>query len=147
MILNSRASSAEPGTCKLYHARYIMEVKTPMATFDAGPVPGFEDDLLNELRTLPIDCAHGIYSMLDQLAEAEPSIQERCGRIADRYELYAVSIFDCPRRRLVVTIDENRKGRPRAAHGSVPAGAHACNTGLQLASRQLGLINPSWEPA
>lgn len=118
-----------------------------MATFDAGPVPGFEDDLLNELRTLPIDCAHGIYSMLDQLAEAEPGIQERCGRIADRYELYAVSIFDCPRRRLVVTIDENRKGRPRAAHGSVPAGAHACKTGLQLASRQLGLINPSWEPA
>lgn len=118
-----------------------------MRRFAVKPVHGFQDILLEEVRELPLDCAHGIVKMFDHLEDNDPALRDRCGRIADRFELFAIPVPDCAARKAIVTIDDRDKSRPRAVHGSVLANPFACKTGLQMASRQLGLVNPSWEPA
>lgn len=114
--------------------------------FEVEPVPGHEAEILKEFTDLPLKCADGLEAMLDILAEQEPSPRDRCGLLADRHEIFAVPLPDCAMRRLVLSIDCKAKGRPRAVHGTLPSSPHSCENGRLLATRQLALTGPAWEP-
>ena len=116
-----------------------------MTTFNVEPVPGCEDEVLNEFNELALACADGFSAMLDILQDHEPSLNDRCGHLADQYELYAIPLPDCARRVLIVSIDRKATGQPRRIHGTFPATARACELGRQIAVRQFRLVDPSWE--
>lgn len=118
-----------------------------MPPYAVAPIEGFREDLFKQLRELPIDCAHGMFKMFDHLEFNDPALRDRCGRIADRYELFAIPTPGCPRRCVIVSIDDRDMTFARVIHGSLPANDFTCNNGFQLAARQRELINPSWEPA
>ena len=116
-----------------------------MTTFNVEPVPGHEDEVLEAFAKLPLSCANGFSSMMDILEENDPSLNDRCGFLADRYELYAIPLPDCAGRVLVLSIDQKAAARPRWLHGTLPASASACEQGRQIAVRHFGLIDPTWE--
>lgn len=114
--------------------------------FEVAPVPGHEAQILKEFTDLTLKCADGLDAMLDILAEQEPSPRDRCGLLADRHEIFAIPLPDCAKRRLIVSIDCNAKGRPRALHGTVASSSHSCDEGRRLTTEQLALRGPLWEP-
>lgn len=114
--------------------------------FEVNPVPGHEADILAEFMALPLKCADGFDAMLDILSEQEPSPRDRCGLLADRHEIFAIPLPDCAKRRLIVSIDCKARGRPRALHGTVVSNAQSCAEGRRLATKQLALLGPVWEP-
>ncbi|WP_417741016.1 hypothetical protein [Salipiger sp.] len=116
-----------------------------MSQFTVEPVPGYDDDILNEYNKLPLKCADGLEALIDSLERRDPSIRDRCGLLDDRYEIYAIPIPDCPRRCLVISIDIKDKSQPRALHGTLLKNDTTCDRGRRLATRQLKLINPTWE--
>jgi hypothetical protein len=116
-----------------------------MTTYKVEPVPGFEDGLLKEYSGLPLACADGFSALMDILEENEPGLKDRCGTLADRYELYAIPLPDCLRRVMIVSVDRRASGEPRWIHGTLPASQSACEQGRQIAVRQFRLVDPSWE--
>ncbi|WP_226582793.1 hypothetical protein [Acuticoccus sediminis] len=118
-----------------------------MAQFEVLPVPGYEDAILEEFRTLPLKCADGLDTMIGMLEDREPSVKDWCGLIAGRHELYAIPLPDCAQRRLIVSVRRTDRTRPRTVHGTLPGGEYACSRGRDIAVTQLGLINPLWEAA
>ncbi|MEO9527934.1 hypothetical protein [Roseibium sp.] len=116
-----------------------------MTTFKVEPVPGCEDEIVEEFSRLSLPCANGFASMLDILEENDPSLNDRCGQLADQFELYAVPLPDCPRRVLILSIDQKASGFPRWIHGTLPVSEKACERGSRIAIRQFGLVDPTWE--
>lgn len=116
-----------------------------MSTYKVAPVPGYEDQILEEYARLSLPCADGFYNMIRILEHNEPGLNDRCGLIDDRFELYAIPLPDCVKRAMIVTVDRKRTAMPRAIHGTVPRSSRACDRGAKLAIRQLGLVDPSWE--
>ncbi|SNR44422.1 hypothetical protein [Puniceibacterium sediminis] len=112
-----------------------------MTTYRVEPVPGYEDEVIVLFCGLPLKCADGFDSLLDVFAEREPGILYRCGLLADRYEVYAIDLPDCPELKMILSIDRREPSQPRV----VPTSDDSCNQGASLAIRQFGLINPSWE--
>lgn len=118
-----------------------------MDRFEVKPLPQYEDAILDEYAALPLKCADGFYTMIDLLSERNPSPNDWCGAIDARYDLYAVPLPDCYRRRLVLTVDQTDTDRPRIVHGTISGSEDACSRAARIATRQLALVNPSWEPA
>lgn len=116
-----------------------------MKIFKVEPVPGCEDEIVEEYAGLSLPCANGFSNMLDILEENDPNLNDRCGHLADRFELYAVPLPDCPKRVLIVTIDQKGAGSPRWIHGTLPVSEKTCERGSRIAIRQLGLVDPAWE--
>jgi hypothetical protein len=83
--------------------------------------------------------------MTDILTEREPGIRYRCGLIADRYELYAIPLPDCLERALIISVDRKDKRMRRFLHGCLPVSQGTCDQSAQIAVRQFGLNDPSWE--
>lgn len=114
--------------------------------FEVAPVPGHEAEILAEFTNLPLKCADGLDAMLDILADQEPSPRDRCGLLDDRHEVFAIPLPDCAKRRLIVSIDCKAGARPRALHGTVASNPQSCAEGRRLATEQLALLGPIWEP-
>jgi len=118
-----------------------------MAQYEVAPLPDYIDAILKEYEGLSLPCADGLHTMIERLGEREPSLRDRCGLMADRHELYAITLPDCPRRALVVSIDARATPRPRVVHGTLAIAPELAARARDLARSQLGLINPTWEPA
>lgn len=116
-----------------------------MARYKVEPVPGYEADVLADYTALPLRCADGFAVIMDILEENEPSINDRCGLIADQYELYAIPLPDCVKRAMIMSVDRKDDTSPRAVHGTRVVSDTICDLGAQLAISQYGLTNPSWE--
>jgi hypothetical protein len=116
-----------------------------MASYKVEPVPGFETKILDQFRSLSVTCASGFDHEMDTLEESEPGVLYRCGLLDDRHELFAVPLPDCDGYKLILTIDRKDPVLPRSLHAIIPAADKCCTTGAMIATRQLGLINPSWE--
>jgi hypothetical protein len=113
--------------------------------FEVAPVTGYHDSLLSEFNDLPLACADGLDTMIGRMDHRDPNPKERCGLIADRHELYAVTLPGCDDRAMIMTIDIAAPGRPRAIHGTLPLDPRTNENGRRVAVSQLNLINPSWE--
>jgi hypothetical protein len=109
-------------------------------------VPGFAEVVEDQIRALDADCATGALFLIDELGAADPDLDERCGLLDMRHEVYAVRIPGCRRHRLVVSIDRGGKNAC-AVHGVVPAAGRICDAAHGLAAVQLKLIGRAWEPA
>ena len=107
--------------------------------------PRHEEDVLETIRPLSMQCREGVLMVEEELEANDPDIDERCGLLADRFEVYAVRIPGCRGFRLAVSMDL-RSGSPPAAalHGAVPA-RRACDAARRLATRHRDLIDPAWE--
>lgn len=116
-----------------------------MAEYEVEPVRGFETQILNEYKSLPVNCANGFAVLMDILGKNNPSTKNRCGLLNDRHEIYAIPLPDCQKRLMMMSIDTKDTALPRAIHGVIAANDKACVQGAKLATRQYGLINPSWE--
>lgn len=109
------------------------------------PTPDHEDEVLATIRPLSMACKENILMVAEELARADPEISERCGLLADRYEVYALSVPSCGPMRLVVSLDFGEQVHPSAMiHGTVPR-AQACAKARRLVIRHRSLIDPSWE--
>ena len=112
------------------------------------PVPEFADEVLEEFRTPSTACVSGADFLLEELEEQDPDLSDRCGLLADRWEVYALSIPKCVHLMLLVSLDTRRKKPwPCVVHGLARSRMMPCEAGRHRAARHFGLINPSWEPA
>lgn len=104
-----------------------------------------EDEILASIRSLPMQCREEVLMIEQELESHDPDLDERCGLLADRFEVYAIRVPGCRRFRLAVSMDF-RSGFPPPVtiHGVIPA-RRACEASRHLATRHHTLINPSWE--
>lgn len=108
----------------------------------------FEDEILAELEQASVDCVDGVHLLLEELETQDPGLNDRCGLLATRHEVFALRIPGCARSKLVVSMDlEAAPPRPCAVHGLVASTARPCEAGRRRATTQFGLIDPVWEPA
>lgn len=116
-----------------------------------GTVSRFEREILDEFadRAVSKECASGADFRLEELEEQEPDIDERCGLLDNRHEIYALIIPDCSRYALAVSLDIGSVEQPWpcTVHGLVSRGNRPCEQARFRATKHFQLINPSWEPA
>lgn len=111
------------------------------------PVPAFLDEVLGDFAEHSTRCVAGAEFLLEELEEHDPDLSDRCGLLANRYELYALRIPDCARLVLAVSFDTSGKRPwPCIVHGLVARTARSCEVGRVRAARHLTLIDPAWEP-
>ncbi len=114
---------------------------------------GYEDEVYASVSALSERCQLGVIMIVEELKSNDPDVEdERCGLLADRHEVYAIVIPErptlfsrCKNHRLAVSIDLKSGPPPTAiVHGVVPL-QDACEASRRLATRHLGLVNPTWE--
>lgn len=111
-----------------------------------APVPDAEDAVLADFHAAPDDCLDGAHLLLEELETQEPDLDERCGLLADRHEIYALRIPRCARLRLAVSVDRKAGDfGPVTVHGLVASTARPCDAGRRLAETHFRLIAPAWE--
>ena len=102
--------------------------------------------MLAELVAAPVECVDGVDLLLEELEATDPPVEERCGLLAGRHEVYALRIPRHARTRLAVSIDRAPAGfGPVTVHGLVASTARPCDAARGLAERHLHLIAPAWE--
>lgn len=112
------------------------------------PVPGFSEEVLKDFEAPSAACVTGADLLLEELETHDPDLDERCGLLADRFEVYALRIPRCAHLALVVSLDTaGRRPWRCIVHGLVPRRPRACERGRRRAARHFDLIDPSWEPA
>lgn len=112
-----------------------------------GPVEGWEDEVLQDFVSPGAECIEGAYFLLEELETADPDLKERCGLLADRYEVYAMGVPRCPHLTLAVSLDTaGPRPWPCAVHGLLARRGQACDRSRRRAARHFDLIDPSWEP-
>ena len=112
------------------------------------PVAEFLNEILQDFRRPSSKCATGADLLLEELETQNPSLEDRCGLLADRYELYSLQVPDCPLLALIVSLDlASPLPWPCTIHGLLQSGARTCELGRGLATKHFKLTNPSWEPA
>ena len=115
--------------------------------------PGYEDEVFEAVSALPERCQLGVIMITEELSSNDPDADvERCGLLADQYEVFAMVIPSQPRirptcrnHRLAVSIDLKSGSPPVATiHGIVPRRG-ASEASRRLVTKQLRLVNPTWE--
>lgn len=118
-------------------------LKRPVA-----PIAAFDDEVMAEFVALSTTCLAGAEMLLEELETDDPDVDERCGLLADRYEIYAIKLPGCGRLAMIVSLDTGVSAPwPCVVHGLVSSRGAACRVGKARAERHLGLADPSWEPA
>lgn len=113
-----------------------------------GPATGFEEEVLKDFLSPSTRCVAGADLLLEELEKFDPDLDERCGLLADRHEVYALNVTRCRHLALVVSLDiVVPRPWPCTVHGLLPRSGLPCETGRQKAERHFNLTNPSWEPA
>lgn len=116
-----------------------------MGQFEVSPLPDYEDELLEEYETLPLECAHGFSKIFDTLKASNPNLKDRCGLMSDRFEVFAIPLPDCMDRNMIVSIDTKDTYHPRYVHGTLISSVNLFQNSARLAAKQFGLNNPTWE--
>jgi len=112
------------------------------------PVPAFAAEVLKDFEKPSTRCVTGADFLLEELEQQDPDLEERCGLLADRHEIYALDIPRCAHLVLVVSLDtKKRQPWPCTVHGLHRSHDRPCDAGRSIATRHFALINPSWEPA
>lgn len=106
---------------------------------------GHDTAVLDSIRSLSMVCKEGVFLLEEELGSNDPDLDERCGLLAGRHEVYALRIPGCRGQRLAVSIDLAASDpSPATLHGAVPA-RDACASARRLATQQLAPLNPTWE--
>lgn len=113
-----------------------------------APVPAQYEAVLDEFRALSPRCVAGADFLLEELESADPDLEERCGLLEDRYEIYTIAIPDCRGSVLAVALDTGRRQPwPCLLLGVLSRRGAVCDAARLRATQHLSLIDPSWEPA
>jgi hypothetical protein len=113
---------------------------------EVSPVPRFAEEILREFEEPPAACVAAADFLLEELERHDPDLDERCGLLADRHELYALRMPCCGRHMLIVSLDTaRRRPWPCTVHGLLSSRVRPCEAGRARATRHLDLIDPSWE--
>lgn len=108
---------------------------------------GFEDEFRSSWMALSDDCVEALLMILEEMEGDDPDVDERCGLLEDRHEVYARRLPGCASHRLVVSLDlSGAAPHPMALHAAVPSQPTPCAAARSIAARQLKLVNPVWEP-
>ena len=88
----------------------------------------------------------GVLMLEEELKTNDPDADERCGLLADRYEVFAIRIPGCTTHRLAASIDfkSGQPAPPVMLHGVFRAQS-ACVQARRHAEQHRDLINPTWE--
>ena len=112
------------------------------------PVPKFQDDVLKDFKSPSVKCVEGADFLLEELEENDPDLDERCGLLNNRYEVYALPVPNCRSLVLVVSLDTSRNQPwPCTLHGLLSRRGRPCEAARKRAVKHFNLIDPSWEPA
>ncbi|WP_323796754.1 hypothetical protein [Nisaea sp.] len=110
------------------------------------PVPEFRAQVREDFVSPSVDCVAGAYFLLEELEERDPDLDERCGLLANCYEIFALAIPKCSEYALVVSLDiSGDRPWPCVVHGLLRRNSSACDAGRRRATTHFKLINPSWE--
>lgn len=111
------------------------------------PVPEFRDDVLKDFESPSAGCVAGADFLLEELERTDPDLDERCGLLDNRHEVYALRVPNCRGLALVVSFDTSRnRPWPCTLHGLLSRRSRPCEAGRHRAVKHLDLVNPSWEP-
>ena len=99
------------------------------------PAPGFGDEVLEDFAAPSTRCVAGAELLLQELEDQDPDLEERCGLLADRYEVYALRIPGCPHLVMAVSMD-TASPRPWRCfvHGLLSSRARPCEAGRKSTS-------------
>ncbi len=112
------------------------------------PVAAYFAEVLAEFDAPSTQCMIGVDLLLEELELSDPDLTERCGLLAERYEVYAIEIPRCAHLRLAVSLEITaQKPWPCTVHGLVRTKEHPCEAARRKADRHFELIHPSWEAA
>lgn len=109
-----------------------------------APPEGFDDTVAMEIADHDDDVQQEIFMLIEELEDTDPEVDERCGLLAERHEVYAMRVPGHRGKRLALSVDRLPGSHRVLLHGIVPS-HHACATARRLAVRQLRLIDPIWE--
>lgn len=111
------------------------------------PISRFRGEVLKDFQAPSAACVAGADLLLEELEENDPDLDERCGLLGSRYEIYALRIPNCRNLALVVSLDtSSNQPWPCTLHGLFSWRSRPCEAGRQRATKHFNLINPSWEP-
>lgn len=112
------------------------------------PAPKYRDDVLEDFKHPSTKCVTGADFLLEELEDHDPDLEERCGLLENRFELYALRIPNCSHLALLVSLTvSGKKPWPCVVHGLAERHSRPCEVARQKAIRHFDLCNPSWEPA
>lgn len=109
-------------------------------------VDAHEDEVLSDLEDLSADCLDAVDHLLGALETQPPALEDRCGLLDDRWELFAMRLPGCPRHRLLVAIDHRTEALPCIVLGVGQSLKRPCDMARSRATKHFGLIDPVWEP-
>ena len=114
--------------------------------------PSFRIEVGDTIGKLDITCGSGVFMLIEELKNPDPKIQpdvdERCGLLANKREIYALDIPGCDGFYLVISLDcADPLTGPVILHGAIAAKDQTCEVGRAIATRHFKLNNPIWEPA
>lgn len=90
------------------------------------PVLDFHDQVLNDFRDASSPCVEGAYFLIEELETQDPDLDEKCGLLDDRYEVYALKVPKCSSLSLIVSLDTSQEEPwPCTLHGLVRKRADA----------------------
>lgn len=129
-----------------YISQYIyIEVYSVKRERIVKTAPGFEDEVLNSVRTLTLDAKQNAALAYDTLWLTDPPIVNRCGLLDSRYEVFALDIEGSPEISFVVSIDRSCSSTITILlHGVLPT-SNIASTSAQLAARHLSITHRPWE--
>ncbi|MEL7212264.1 MAG: hypothetical protein AAGK92_06355 [Pseudomonadota bacterium] len=112
------------------------------------PVAAYLAEVLAEFDAPSTQCMMGVDLLLEELELSDPDLTERCGLLADRYEIYAIEIPRCAHLRLAVSLQIAKDPPwPCIVHGLVRSKEHPCEAARRKAERHFELRHASWEAA
>ncbi|MBM9593302.1 hypothetical protein [Roseitranquillus sediminis] len=104
---------------------------------------GCDEEIYRALKGLSERCQENMIALAEELAQADPEAEERCGMLDGRHEVFALRASGCGRARLLVSVDTRAAGRPVTIHGI--AGTDPCAAARALVSRHFNLRSAIWE--
>lgn len=112
------------------------------------PVPAYHDEVLDDFRAPSPACIQGAYALLEELETQDPDLDERCGLLAGRFEVYAIPVPGCRSLALTVSLDTRADPPwPCTLHGLMSSRGRVCDAGRHRATKHFDLVDPGWEPA
>ena len=112
------------------------------------PVAAYLAEVLADFDAPSTQCMMGVDLLLEELELSNPDLDERCGLLADRHEVYAIEIPRCAHLMLAVSREIAADiPWPCTVHGLVRTKEHPCEAARRKAERHFELIHPSWEAA
>lgn len=112
------------------------------------PAPPHLEALKDSIRSLPrIEDRLNVLMLEDELKYNDPEADDKCGVIAKRYKVFAMTIPGCKTHRLGVSVDirSGKLAPPVMLHGVTRAGDGCCAEVKRQTKLHRGLTPPAKE--